>query len=75
MATLTTNVTVCLSTGSGGYADNRCGCVSTTGDGEALMKTCLARQITFLMEQGTTYLSCDKFCHCFWTYNSVKIIT
>ncbi|KAK2172736.1 hypothetical protein NP493_935g00085 [Ridgeia piscesae] len=38
--------------GSGGYADNRCGCVSTTGDGEALMKTCLARQITFLMEQG-----------------------
>ena len=59
MATLTTNVIVCLLTGSGGYADNRCGCVSTTGDGEALMKTCLGRHITFLMEQGGAHLSGD----------------
>ena len=27
MATLTTNVIVCLLTGSGGYADNQCDCV------------------------------------------------
>ncbi|KAI0209851.1 Isoaspartyl peptidase/L-asparaginase [Lamellibrachia satsuma] len=38
--------------GAGGYADNRSGAVSTTGNGEALLKTCLGRHITFLMEQG-----------------------
>ena len=63
---LTAKVAMCLLTGSGGYADNRCGCVSTTGDGEALMKTCLARHITYLMEQGTAHPSGDTcFTLCF----------
>lgn len=38
--------------GSGGYADNRSGAVSTTGHGEAIMKVTLARLILFHMEQG-----------------------
>ncbi|XP_044071112.1 isoaspartyl peptidase/L-asparaginase [Siniperca chuatsi] len=38
--------------GSGGYADNRMGAVSTTGHGEAIMKVTLARLILFHMEQG-----------------------
>ncbi|TMS04588.1 Isoaspartyl peptidase/L-asparaginase [Larimichthys crocea] len=38
--------------GSGGYADNEIGAVSTTGHGEAIMKTTLARLILFHMEQG-----------------------
>ncbi|XP_078069885.1 isoaspartyl peptidase/L-asparaginase isoform X1 [Mustelus asterias] len=38
--------------GSGGYADNLSGAVSTTGKGEAIMKITLARLITFYMEQG-----------------------
>ena len=33
--------------GAGGYADNTCGAVSTTGHGEAIMRTCLARHIMF----------------------------
>ncbi|KAK3092679.1 hypothetical protein FSP39_005815 [Pinctada imbricata] len=37
---------------SGGYADNTSGAVSTTGHGESIVKVCLARQITFNMEQG-----------------------
>ncbi|CAN9500115.1 unnamed protein product [Ophioblennius macclurei] len=38
--------------GSGGYADNNSGAVSTTGVGEAIMKVTLARLILFHMEQG-----------------------
>lgn len=38
--------------GSGGYADNKVGAVSTTGHGEAIMKVTLARLILFHMEQG-----------------------
>ncbi|KAG7511738.1 isoaspartyl peptidase/L-asparaginase [Solea senegalensis] len=38
--------------GSGGYADNNVGAVSTTGHGEAIMKVTLARLILFHMEQG-----------------------
>ncbi|XP_029377411.1 isoaspartyl peptidase/L-asparaginase [Echeneis naucrates] len=38
--------------GSGGYADNNIGAVSTTGHGEAIMKVTLARLILFHMEQG-----------------------
>lgn len=38
--------------GSGGYADNHSGAVSTTGVGEAIMKVTLARLILFHMEQG-----------------------
>ena len=41
-----------LMTGSGGYADNRSGASSTTGHGEAFMKTCLAKHMAVLMEQG-----------------------
>ncbi|XP_075899102.1 isoaspartyl peptidase/L-asparaginase-like isoform X2 [Nelusetta ayraudi] len=35
-----------------GYADNKVGAVSTTGQGEAIMKVTLARLILFHMEQG-----------------------
>uniref|UniRef100_UPI00358EED27 isoaspartyl peptidase/L-asparaginase isoform X1 n=2 Tax=Myxine glutinosa TaxID=7769 RepID=UPI00358EED27 len=38
--------------GSGGYADNELGAVSSTGDGEAIMKVVLARLMLFHMEQG-----------------------
>ncbi|GAB1601442.1 isoaspartyl peptidase/L-asparaginase-like [Argonauta hians] len=38
--------------GSGGYADNDIGAVSTTGHGEAISKVCLAKHIIHLMEQG-----------------------
>ncbi|CAL9688289.1 unnamed protein product [Knipowitschia caucasica] len=38
--------------GSGGYADDSVGAVSTTGHGEAIMKVVLARHILFHMEQG-----------------------
>lgn len=38
--------------GSGGYADNNSGAVSTTGHGETIMKVTLARLILFHMEQG-----------------------
>ncbi|XP_047458146.1 isoaspartyl peptidase/L-asparaginase [Mugil cephalus] len=40
--------------GSGGYADNQTGAVSTTGHGEAIMKVTLARLILFHMGQGQT---------------------
>uniref|UniRef100_A0AAZ3Q7M5 Isoaspartyl peptidase/L-asparaginase n=2 Tax=Oncorhynchus tshawytscha TaxID=74940 RepID=A0AAZ3Q7M5_ONCTS len=42
--------TACI--GCGGYADNRVGAVSPTGEGEAIMKVTLARLILFHMEQG-----------------------
>ncbi|XP_038657000.1 isoaspartyl peptidase/L-asparaginase-like [Scyliorhinus canicula] len=42
--------------GSGGYADNLSGAVSTTGKGEAIMKITLARLITFNMERGSLIL-------------------
>ncbi|XP_014778262.1 isoaspartyl peptidase/L-asparaginase [Octopus bimaculoides] len=38
--------------GSGGYADNNIGAVSTTGHGEAISKVCLAKHIIHLLEQG-----------------------
>ncbi|KAK5853627.1 hypothetical protein PBY51_014766 [Eleginops maclovinus] len=38
--------------GSGGYADNLFGAVSTTGHGETIMKVTLARLILFYIEQG-----------------------
>ncbi|CAC5357271.1 ASRGL1 [Mytilus coruscus] len=38
--------------GSGGYADNNSGAVSTTGHGESILKVCLAKNITTLLEQG-----------------------
>ncbi|XP_050404142.1 isoaspartyl peptidase/L-asparaginase isoform X2 [Patella vulgata] len=40
--------------GCGGYADNETGGVSTTGHGEGIIKVCLAKHITFLMDQGLT---------------------
>ncbi|KAG8444890.1 hypothetical protein GDO86_009881 [Hymenochirus boettgeri] len=42
--------TACI--GSGGYADNAVGAVSTTGHGEKIMKVVLARLILHYMEQG-----------------------
>lgn len=48
--------------GSGGYADNQVGAVSTTGHGEVIMKVTLARLILFHMEQGDTELF--KFLSC-----------
>ncbi|XP_028917419.1 isoaspartyl peptidase/L-asparaginase [Ornithorhynchus anatinus] len=38
--------------GSGGYADNHIGAVSSTGHGESIMKVNLARLTLFHMEQG-----------------------
>lgn len=38
--------------GAGGYADDASGAVSTTGHGEAIIRVCLARHITTLMETG-----------------------
>ncbi|XP_068106012.1 isoaspartyl peptidase/L-asparaginase [Hyperolius riggenbachi] len=38
--------------GSGGYADNNIGAVSTTGHGETIMKVVLARLILHYMERG-----------------------
>ncbi|KAJ1150553.1 hypothetical protein NDU88_003344 [Pleurodeles waltl] len=38
--------------GSGGYADNLAGAVSTTGHGESIMKVTLARRIILDMENG-----------------------
>ncbi|KAM4771057.1 isoaspartyl peptidase/L-asparaginase [Rhinophrynus dorsalis] len=42
--------TACI--GSGGYADNAVGAISTTGHGEVIMKVVLARLILNHMEQG-----------------------
>lgn len=38
--------------GSGAYADNRLGAVSTTGHGEAIMRVCLARDVLFRYERN-----------------------
>nr|XP_040035206.1 isoaspartyl peptidase/L-asparaginase isoform X1 [Gasterosteus aculeatus aculeatus] len=38
--------------GSGGFADNQVGAVSTTGHGESIVKVTLARLILFHVEQG-----------------------
>ncbi|XP_072264571.1 isoaspartyl peptidase/L-asparaginase-like [Pyxicephalus adspersus] len=40
--------------GSGAYADNFTGAVSTTGHGESIMKVTLARLVLFNMEKGET---------------------
>ncbi|XP_050415101.2 isoaspartyl peptidase/L-asparaginase [Patella vulgata] len=40
--------------GCGGYADNKTGAVSTTGHGEGMIKVCLAKHVTVLMDQGST---------------------
>ncbi|KAH9419931.1 Isoaspartyl peptidase/L-asparaginase [Dermatophagoides pteronyssinus] len=37
--------------GSGAYADNEIGAVSTTGHGEAIMKVCLARDVLYRYEK------------------------
>ncbi|KAM9317391.1 isoaspartyl peptidase/L-asparaginase [Gastrophryne carolinensis] len=42
--------TACI--GSGGYADNNVGAISTTGHGESIMRVTLARLILYYMEQG-----------------------
>ncbi|XP_073531619.1 isoaspartyl peptidase/L-asparaginase isoform X2 [Phyllobates terribilis] len=42
--------TACI--GSGGYANNNIGAISTTGHGESIMKVTLARLILHYMEQG-----------------------
>jgi len=44
----------CGVSGCGGYADNRSGASSSTGHGEGFMKTCLAKHVAVLMEQGDT---------------------
>ena len=41
-----------LTTGSGGYANDNVGGVSTTGHGESISKVCLSKHITTLMESG-----------------------
>lgn len=38
--------------GAGGFADDFVGAVSTTGHGETIMRACLSRHITGLMQQG-----------------------
>ncbi|XP_076443178.1 isoaspartyl peptidase/L-asparaginase-like [Babylonia areolata] len=38
--------------GAGGYADSQVGAVSSTGHGEAIIRTCLAHRIITLMETG-----------------------
>ncbi|GCB76174.1 hypothetical protein scyTo_0015444 [Scyliorhinus torazame] len=54
--------------GSGGYADNLSGAVSTTGTGEAIMKITLARLITFNMERGMSPAeAADTGLKCLWT--------
>ncbi|GFO04899.1 isoaspartyl peptidase/l-asparaginase [Plakobranchus ocellatus] len=40
--------------GSGAYADNTVGAVSTTGHGESIMKVCLAKKVGEQMEKGDT---------------------
>lgn len=40
--------------GAGTYADDRSGAVSMTGEGEAIIRAGLAREICLLMEQGAT---------------------
>ncbi|XP_008571734.1 PREDICTED: isoaspartyl peptidase/L-asparaginase, partial [Galeopterus variegatus] len=40
--------------GSGGYADNDIGAISTTGHGESILKVNLARLTLFHIEQGKT---------------------
>ncbi|KAM4693120.1 isoaspartyl peptidase/L-asparaginase [Discoglossus pictus] len=44
--------TACI--GSGGYADNNIGAISTTGHGESIMKVTLARLVLYYMEKGMT---------------------
>ncbi|XP_063775727.1 isoaspartyl peptidase/L-asparaginase-like [Pseudophryne corroboree] len=44
----------CPIIGSGAYADNFSGAVSTTGHGESIMKVTLARLVLFNMQQGET---------------------
>ncbi|XP_040205830.1 isoaspartyl peptidase/L-asparaginase-like isoform X1 [Rana temporaria] len=44
----------CPIIGSGAYADNFTGAVSTTGHGESIMKVTLARLVLFNMEKGET---------------------
>lgn len=40
--------------GAGTYADDRSGGVSMTGEGEAIIRTGLAKEICLLMKQGVT---------------------
>jgi hypothetical protein len=52
---LTFTVIVDLRPGCGGYADNESGAVSTTGHGESIMRTCLAKHVATLMAQGNAH--------------------
>lgn len=55
---------VCFFSGSGGYADNNVGAVSTTGDGESILKVTLARLILHYMEQGKSFIKLFCFVSC-----------
>lgn len=48
--------------GAGGYADDQLGAVSTTGQGEAIMKSLLARHIIDVMATGQSVK--DSIMHC-----------
>ena len=41
-----------LPSGCGAYCDNAVGGISTTGPGEAIMRSALAARVLFYMEQG-----------------------
>lgn len=46
--------------GAGTYADDRSGAVSMTGEGEAIIRAGLAKEICLLMEQGATPLQAGR---------------
>jgi len=46
--------------GAGTYADDRSGAVSMTGEGEAIIRAGLAREICLLMEQGLSPLAAGR---------------
>lgn len=63
--------------GSGGYADNNIGAISTTGDGECIMKVVLARLILHHMEQGKLsiklcFIACN---HSYYSKREVVLFT
>ena len=51
--------------GCGGFADDNVGAVSTTGDGESIMRFCLAHEIITLMKQGNFQSSIMFSCKLF----------
>ena len=48
--------------GSGAYADDNIGGVSTTGHGESIAKVCLAKHIISLMDTGIDFHTITKVC-------------